>query len=74
MNRKGIADIVILVGMAIVGLVALCGRHGITTRSVVTTVNIEAKGTNILTTVFVDGQRVEVSGSGGVSIPLKEAK
>lgn len=74
MNRRGVADIVILVGMAIVGLVTLCGRHGITTRSVVTTINVEARGTNITTTVFVDGQRVEVSGSGGVSIPLQEAK
>ena len=74
MNRRGLADIVVLVGMAIIGLVALCGRHGITTRSVVTTVNVEARGTNITTLVFIDGQRVDVAGSGGVSIPLKEGK
>jgi len=73
-NRRGVADVIVLVGMAIVGLVALCGRHGITTRSVVTTVTVEARGTNITTLVFIDGQRVDVSGSGGVSIPLKETK
>lgn len=74
MNRRGVADIVILVGMAIVGLVTLCGRHGITTRSIPVTVDVEVRGTNNTVIVWIEGQRVEVSGSGGVSIPVKEAK
>lgn len=71
MNRKsGIVTIVYLLAIAVVGLVALCGRHGITTRSIVTTVTIDARGTNITANVTIDGQRVDVLGSGGVSIPF----
>lgn len=75
MNRKsGVADLVILVGMALITLVTICGRHGVTTRSIPVTVDVDVRGTNNTVMVWIEGQRVEVSGSGGVVLPVGGVK
>ena len=71
-SKSGVADIIVLAGMAIIGLIAICGRNGFMTRSIRTNIDVRAQGTNIVTLIYIDGQRVEVSGSGGVSIPMKK--
>jgi hypothetical protein len=62
------AFIVMVVVLPFVGWVS---RGGLITRSIPVTVSIEQKNsTNCTNIVTVSGQRVEVSGSGGVSVPL----
>ena len=62
------AFIVMVVVLPFVGWVS---RGGLITRSIPVTVSIEQKNTtNCTNIVTVSGQRVEVSGSGGVSIPM----
>ena len=66
------AFIVMVVVLPFVGWVS---RGGLITRSIPVTVSIEQKNsTNCTNIVTVSGQKVEVSGSGGVSIPMGGGK